>query len=196
MYTKKVALEQGDALIITDVQNDLLPGGRLAVRVGDAVIPVLNRYIQLFQAKELPVFASRDWHPKKHCSFKTNGGNWPEHCVANTIGAAIASDLKLPDNATILSKATENDREAYSSFDGTELDEILHSKKVKRLFIGGLATDYGVIATALDGMHKGYTVCFLEDAIRAVNLDKLDGIRAERKMYTKGAHPITFEQIQ
>ncbi len=196
MYMKKIALQAGDALIITDVQNDLLPGGRLAIQMGDAVIPPLNRYIKLFSPKALPIFASRDWHPQDHCSFKPQGGDWPPHCVADTVGAAIASDLELPQESTTVSKSTHREHHAYSCFEGTDLDEQLQARQIKRLFIGGLATDYGVMATVMDGLRRGYQVCFLEDAIRAINLDRLDGIRAERKMYTKGAVPVTLEQIQ
>ncbi len=196
MHMKKIALQAGDALIITDVQNDFLPGGRLAIQMGDAIIPTLNRYIHLFSPRKLPIFASRDWHPKDHCSFKTQGGEWPPHCVAETIGAAIASDLELPEGATTISKSTEKEHHAYSCFEGTTLDEKLKAEQIKRLFIGGLATDYGVMATVMDGLKRGYEVCFLEDAIRAINRERLDGIRAERKMYTKGALPITLEQLQ
>ncbi len=196
MYMKKISLTTGDALIITDVQNDMLPGGRLAVQMGDAVIPTLNRYIKLFRPKNLPVIASRDWHPEDHCSFKPQGGEWPPHCVAETVGAAIASDLELPDTATTLSKSTRSDQHAYSCFEDTGLDEQLQQRHIKRLFVGGLATDYGVMATVMDGLKRGYQVCFLEDAIRAINLNRLDGIRAERKMYAKGAIPVTLEQFQ
>ncbi len=196
MYMGKVTLGEGDALLINDVQNDFLPGGRLPVRVGDAVIPVLNGYIDRFAPKKLPIFACRDWHPEDHCSFTTEGGPWPPHCVANTVGAAIAADLALPDHTTLIDKSTDKTSHAYSCFEDSPLDQTLRERNIKRLFIGGLATDYGILATVMDGLKLGYTVCFLEDAIRAINLDRLDGIRAERQMYAKGAIPVTLEQIQ
>ncbi|HLY96775.1 MAG TPA: isochorismatase family protein, partial [Sideroxyarcus sp.] len=76
----------GDALLVVDVQNDFLPGGSRAVPDGDVVVPVLNRCLALFSRKELPVYASRDWHPINHCSFHAQGGPWPPHCIADTHG--------------------------------------------------------------------------------------------------------------
>ena len=96
----------GDALIIVDVQNDFLPGGALAVPQGDEVVSVLKRYAALFATLGLPVFATRDWHPRNHCSFRERGGPWPAHCVAGTQGAQFASGLKLPSSApSALSRA-------------------------------------------------------------------------------------------
>ena len=82
----KVTLEPRDALIVVDVQRDFLPGGRLAVARGDEVVPVLNRYIRAFASRGLPVWATRDWHPENHCSFREQGGPWPPHCVAGSGG--------------------------------------------------------------------------------------------------------------
>ncbi len=130
------------ALIVTDVQNDFCPGGSLATREGDRIIPRLNVLVDTFTASDLPVLFTRDWHPPNHCSFKENGGPWPSHCVRNTRGAAFHPDLKVPRSATIISKATEPDREAYSAFQGTNLSSILKEIGVNELFVGGLATDY------------------------------------------------------
>ncbi|MEK7772459.1 MAG: isochorismatase family protein, partial [Pseudomonadota bacterium] len=101
-----IQLKPGDALIIVDVQNDFLAGGSLVVAGGNAIIPVLNRYITCFQAHQLPVFATRDWHPPDHCSFQSQGGLWPPHCIAGSTGAAFHPDLGLPAGTTIISKAT------------------------------------------------------------------------------------------
>ncbi len=192
---KKISLTEGDALIITNIQNDLLPGGRLAVPAGDAIIPQLNNYLARFNQQQLPIFLTRDWHPSNHCSFTSAGGEWPPHCIANTIGADIASDLNVPDNAVIISKSIKPETDAHSAFQGTQLNNTLHRKSVRRLFIGGLATDYCVLHTALEAVRQGYQVYLLEDAIRAFNNSRLDGIRAERQMCAKGVKPITFEQI-
>ena len=73
--------QPGDALLIVDVQNDFLPGGSLAVPHGDSVVPVLNRYLEFFAEQALPVYATRDWHPPLHCSFRAQGGPWPPHCA-------------------------------------------------------------------------------------------------------------------
>jgi nicotinamidase/pyrazinamidase len=96
-------LAAGDALLLVDVQNDFLPGGSLPVRGGDEIIPVLNRYIALFHAHELPIFATRDWHPPNHCSFLQNGGPWPPHCIAETRGAGFPDGLELFPHAHIIS---------------------------------------------------------------------------------------------
>src|SRR5574337_986891 len=94
--------QPGDALLIVDVQNDFLPGGSLAVPRGDEVVLVLNRYLRAFQ--NLPVYATRDWHPARHCSFKAQGGPWPPHCVAVMHGADFAAALRLPPSAVIIPK--------------------------------------------------------------------------------------------
>jgi len=187
-----VTLDPHDALLLVDVQRDFLPGGSLAVAEGDAVVPVLNRYVGLALGKGLAVFASRDWHPKNHCSFRARGGPWPEHCVADTAGAAFAPGLELPAQAVIVSKATTEDADAYSAFEGTGLAGRLRERGVSRLLVGGLATDYCVLNTVRDALKAGFQVLLLKDAIRAVNVNPGDGERAERRMREEGAVAITF----
>ncbi|MFO0733116.1 MAG: isochorismatase family protein [Nitrospiraceae bacterium] len=80
-------LQQGDALIVVDVQNDFLPGGALGISGGDRIVPILTAYIARFQARGLPIFVTRDWHPPNHCSFLPQGGPWPPHCVAGSSGS-------------------------------------------------------------------------------------------------------------
>ncbi len=178
---------EGDALIIVDVQNDFLPGGALAVEGGDRVVPRLNRYIEMFQRRGLPVVATRDWHPPHHCSFKSQGGPWPPHCIAGTSGAEFAKALRLPADVVIVSKATQPDQEAYSGFEQTGLEETLKSLGVKRLFIGGLATDYCVLNTVRDAIGRGFRVVLLTDAVRAVNAHPGDGEKALEEMRQLGA---------
>jgi nicotinamidase/pyrazinamidase len=189
------AAARGDALIVVDVQNDFLPGGRLAVREGDAVIPVLNRYLELFASRGLPVFATRDWHPANHCSFREQGGPWPAHCVAGSSGAAFAAPLKLPASAVVISKATTPDAEVYSGFEGTDLEARLRGLGVRRLFIGGLATDYCVLQTVRDALQRRFEVRLLVDAIRAVNVKPGDGAQAEAEMARRGAVPVRFQEV-
>ncbi|HSJ80248.1 MAG TPA: nicotinamidase [Thiobacillus sp.] len=186
-------LQPGDVLLVTDIQNDFLPGGALAVAGGDEVVPVLNRYIDAFQAQGLPVYATRDWHPLRHCSFYAQGGPWPVHCVAGTHGADFAAALTLPPDTTVISKATSRDREAYSSFQGTDLDSHLREAGIRRLFIGGLTTDYCVLNTVRDARRLGYEVFVLADAIRAVDVRSGDGQRAEAEMASLGAQFITLD---
>lgn len=187
-------LRRGDALLVVDVQNDFLPGGSLAVPDGDAVVPVLNDYLALFAAHQLPVFASRDWHPPDHCSFTAQGGPWPPHCVAGTPGAGFAPDLHLPATVTVISKAAESGADAYSAFAGTNLDASLRAAGVRRLFVGGLATDYCVLHTVEDAL-RDYAVVLLTDAIRAVNMEAGDGERAIADMLRLGAIPASRERI-
>jgi len=182
-----VTVGEHDAILIVDVQRDFLPGGNLAVAAGDEVVPVLNRYLELARAKGLPVFASRDWHPRNHCSFRARGGPWPEHCVAGTPGAAFAPGLELPEDATVIDKATGPDADAYSAFQGTDLASRLRERGVKRLLVGGLATDYCVLSTVRDARKAGFDVLLLADAVRAVNARPGDGERAEGEMRREGA---------
>ncbi len=190
-----IRLQTGDALIAVDVQNDFLPGGSLAVPAGDAVVPAINRYVAAFAARALPVFATRDWHPPNHCSFKAQGGIWPPHCVAATRGAEFASGLALPPAAVIISKAATVEADAYSGFGGTDLAARLRAGGVTRLFIGGLATDYCVLNTVKDALAEGFEVLLLADAIRAVEVKAGDGARAQGEMQQLGARPVRYEDL-
>lgn len=185
MSDQKLLLRSADALLIVDVQHDFLPGGALAVPHGDAVLAPLNRAIDLCAGQGVAVFATRDWHPIDHCSFKARGGPWPPHCIAGTPGAEFADGLRLGSDARVVSKGTEPGREAYSGFAGTDLEQRLRGAGVRRLVVGGLATDYCVLQTVLDGRRLGFDVVVLRDAIAAV--DKRDGERALDEMAAAGA---------
>lgn len=191
---KQLGLQAGDALVVVDVQRDFLPGGALAVADGDRIIPRLNAYLATFTAHRLPVFLTRDWHPYDHCSFKDRGGRWPTHCVRETPGADWPADLQVPDTARVVSKAAEKDREAYSAFEGTALASILGDLNVRRLFVGGLATDYCVRATVLDARKHGLQVVVLNDAVRGVDAQAGDSDRALRDMVAQGA--VLYEHVQ
>jgi nicotinamidase/pyrazinamidase len=184
-----------DALLIVDVQRDFLPGGALAVPAGDAVVPVLNRYISLAARSGVPVYASRDWHPHGHVSFHARGGPWPVHCVAESDGAAFAPELVLPPGATVISKATTAEEDAYSAFAGTDLAATLRARGVTRLWVGGLATDYCVLNTVLDARREGFAVLLLEDAIRPVDVAPGDGARAITRMREAGATPVSLADV-
>lgn len=185
----------GDALIIVDLQHDFLPGGSLAVTDGDAVIPVLNRAIAAFTAASLPVVATRDWHPANHCSFRAQNGIWPAHCIVGTHGAAFSPALQLTASTEVVSKATTAERDAYSGFEGTELDAMLRAQGVTRVFVGGLATDYCVLQTVMDALKLGYQVVLLQDAIRAVDVKAGDGARAIAQMAAGGAVLSRFDDL-
>ncbi len=190
------ALQSGDALIVVDVQNDFLPGGSLAAPHGDEIIPVLNRYLAAFAERGNAIFATRDWHPPNHCSFQSQDGPWPVHCVRDTPGAAFAPGLKLPESTVVISKATAPTQEAYSGFEATDLEQQLLNRQVRRLFIGGLATDYCVLSTTMDALYLGFPVFLLRDAIRAVNAHPDDGPKAEAEMLELGATPVTWQALE
>lgn len=188
-------LRKGDALIAVDVQRDFLPDGSLAVPDGHEVVPVLNDYISLFRQEGLPVVATRDWHPRDHCSFDAQGGLWPPHCVQDSDGAAFADDLELPEDVIVISKGTSKDSDAYSGFDGTDLEAYLRQRGVERLFIGGLATDYCVLATVTDGVGAGFDVVLLRDAVRAVGVQSTDEAEALAAMRDAGAQSIELAAL-
>lgn len=181
-------LRASDALLIVDVQRDFCPGGALAVPDGDAVVPVLNQWIDAAQDASAAIFASRDWHPPDHVSFQEQGGTWPLHCVAETTGAAFHPDLALPVSATIIDKGTDSQREAYSAFEGTDLAAQLQAAGIERLWVGGLALDYCVRASVLDARRiAGLPVQVILNATRAVELQPGDGSRALDDMRSAGA---------
>ena len=190
-----IRTHEDDTLIVVDVQRDFLPGGSLAVDDGNAVVPVLNRYIALARRTGMRIVASRDWHPPYHCSFKPSGGPWPAHCVAGTEGAAFAPALELPADVIIISKAIRSDADAYSAFEDTQLAEKLRAIGTKRVLVGGLATDYCVLNTVLDALRAGFQVLLLIDAIRAVNVHPGDGDRAEREMMAAGARSVCLKDF-
>ena len=186
----------GDALVVVDLQRDFLPGGALAVAQGGRVLTSINDYLKRFVARRLPVFATRDWHPRDHCSFVERGGPWPPHCVAGSAGAEFGDGLDLPAEAVIISKATTAERDAYSGFEGTDLQARLRQAHVSRLFVGGLATDYCVLQTVIDARSLGFAVVLLGDAIAAVDAHPGDGERAIDRMRAAGATLIDRSSLQ
>ncbi|MBN1615348.1 MAG: isochorismatase family protein [Deltaproteobacteria bacterium] len=195
-----VDLRKGDALIVVDVQNCFLPGGALGVPEGDEVVSPLNRVIERFERKGLPLFFSRDWHPPDHISFSGQGGSWPPHGIRDTEGAAFAPKLLIPPGAAIISKATSRHQEQYSAMEGHDaegrsLGSLLSDLNVRRIFTGGLATDYCVLSTVLEALGLGFEVYLLADAVRAVNVNPGDGDKALAQMKEKGVHIVTTEAL-
>lgn len=190
-------MQAGDALLIVDVQNDFCPGGSLAVADGDAVVPVLNEYARRFHAAGLPVVATRDWHPPQTRHFTTGGGAWPPHCVMGTPGAAFHPDLRLPDGTIVVSKGVDPASDSYSAFDahaedGRPLAAVLRDLGVRRLYVGGLATDYCVQASVISALEAGLPVVVLTDAIRGVEVRPGDTARALAHMRQRGASEMTL----
>jgi len=189
----KIKITPKDALILVDIQKDFLPGGALPVPEGDKVIEPANRYIELFQKAEAPIFATRDWHPPNHISFKENGGLWPRHCVQNTEGAKFADKLKLPPEVFIINKGDKPEFDAYSGFQGTILESLLKERGIKRIFVGGLATDYCVLNTVLGGLNLGFQVFWLKDASKGITRE--GEIKAEAKMLEGGAVAVVLNDL-
>ncbi len=180
-------LHANDAVIAVDPQIDFCPGGALPVPEGDEVIPVLNLWIDRAGELGATVVISRDWHPQDHCSFESQGGTWPVHCVQNTRGAAYHPELHVPAGAIHVSKAADPARESLSDFTGSGLGASLRRKGVKRIWVGGLALDYCVRATVLEALAEGFEVHLLLPATRAVNVNAGDGEQAIEEMRVAGA---------
>lgn len=160
-----------DVLLVVDVQRDFCPGGSLPVPGGDEIVPVINSLVPMFGRWVY----TRDWHPPNHISFSANpeyrDGSWPPHCVQGTPGADWCEGLEIPMNAILVSKGDDPTREAYSAFQNERLDlaEFLRARKVERVFVVGLATEYCVSQTALDALAAGFKVYVVKDAIRGIS---------------------------
>jgi nicotinamidase/pyrazinamidase len=192
-----VEFAAGDALLLVDLQNDFCPGGSLGVVDGDQVIPVLNAWAAGAHAAHVPIFVTRDWHPPHTTHFHESGGRWPPHCVMQTHGSEFHPDVRLPADVRIVSKGMGETEDAYSAFQarddtGALLEELLQREGTRRVYIGGLATDYCVRDSALDALAKGYRVTVILEGVRAVNLQPDDGARALKEMTDAGA--LTYGQ--
>ena len=192
------------ALVVVDIQNDFLPGGALAVKEGDKIIPLVNK----LQPKFDIVIATQDWHPANHESFASNYSNgaigdlvdlhglpqvlWPDHCVQNTWGAEFAKTLNISLIQQVFRKGTDTSVDSYSGFfdngkkKDTGLSTYLQSRSVEQLFIVGLATDYCVKFTALDAVNLGFETTVIIDAVKAVNLHPEDQDNAIETMRLAG----------
>ena len=201
-----------DALIVVDVQNCFLPGGSLAVKDGDAVVPIINALATHFEN----VVVTQDWHTPSHASFASaHPGKkpfetvampygeqvlWPDHCVQGTPGADLSSGLNLPQAALVIRKGYHREIDSYSAFmeaDGrtlTGLAGYLKERGIARLFVSGLATDFCVAWTAMDGRKAGLEVSVVEDACRGIDLQG-SLANAWREMDTAGVHRIRSSEI-
>jgi nicotinamidase/pyrazinamidase len=184
------------ALVVVDLQNDFAdPAGSLAVRGGDAVVPVVNAAVREAVEAGALVVATQDWHPEHTPHFAQDGGVWPVHCVAGTWGAELQPAFELPADAPRIRKGT-NGEDGYSGFTmrdprsgqeiPTELEGVLRDRGIERVIACGLATDYCVSASALDAIRLGFDVVVLGDAIAAVDLQPGDGSLALDAMREAG----------
>ncbi len=183
------------ALIVVDVQNDFCPGGALAVPDGDAVVPPLNAAMSGFIRAGGLVVATQDWHPAGHVSFASAPAGagaaeqrWPDHCVQGTRGADLHPDLDTRPIRCILRKGFRPDLDSYSAFfendrrTTTGLAALLRGLDVDTLYVGGLATDYCVLYTALDGVDLGFAVRVIRDAVRGVGVPENSMEQALRRL--------------
>lgn len=201
----------GEALILVDLQNDFLPGGALAVPEGDEVLPLANRLLPLFEL----VVATRDHHPANHISFASNHPGrepfsrlgddpeapilWPDHCVQGTAGASLAADLDQQRIARVFAKGEDTQVDCFSGFGGgdrstsTGLGDYLRSHRVTTVYLLGLATDYCVLATALDAVREGFTTFLIEDACRGISPDSV--ARATQQMQAAGVRLVSSDAL-
>jgi nicotinamidase/pyrazinamidase len=182
-----IKIDDAAALLVIDVQNCFLPGGSLAVKDGEQVIPVINRIAKGFAN----VVMTQDWHTPGHISFASvHAGKkpfetidlaygkqvlWPDHCVQGTEGAALSKELSIPQAGLVIRKGFHKDVDSYSAFteaDGkttTGLAAYLKARRIERLFVAGLATDFCVAWTALDARKAGFETYVVEDACRGID---------------------------
>lgn len=186
------------ALLVVNVQNCFLPGGSLSVTGGDEIVPVVNRYIELFRQAGLSVYASRDWHPDVP---KQYGGKWPIQGVQVTQEAEFTADLKLPEDVEIITNGVNINMDGYSSFEGVNsqhvsFEQSLRERGVVHLFVGGIATDYFVKATVLDALQKGFRVTLLMDAAKGVDVEPGDSDRATEAMIRAGVRVANLKDVE
>lgn len=183
----KITADRNSVLLVVDVQNCFLPGGSLAVKDGDKVVPIINA----LAVKFAHVVLTQDWHTPGHVSFASshNGKKpfettdvaygkqvlWPDHCVMGTEGAALSKDLAIPHAQLVLRKGYDKGVDSYSAFteaDGkttTGLAGYLKARKLQRIFVAGLATDFCVAWSALDARKAGFETFVIEDACRGID---------------------------
>jgi nicotinamidase/pyrazinamidase len=160
-------------------------------------VPVLNHYLAGAVARGIRIYASRDWHPSVTSHFKPYGGEWPPHCVRHTAGARFHSELRLPPSTIVVSKGDDPARPGYSAFegrtpDGTSLFDDVRERRIERLYVGGLATDYCVRASVLDARRAGLDVIVLRDAVAGIDVQPGDSDRAIAEMREAGATVATL----
>ena len=180
------------ALIVVDVQNDFCPGGNLAVKDGDKIIPEVNKLIN--SDKFSLVVATQDFHPQDHSSFVSNNpaGIWPDHCVQGTKGADFHPDLDTKKIKKVFPKGTNKEVDSYSGFldndkkSSTGLGEYLKAQGIEEVEVVGLALDYCVKATALDAVAAGLKTSVNLKATAAVNIKPEDGFKAIKELIENG----------
>ncbi|MBG8551998.1 bifunctional nicotinamidase/pyrazinamidase [Hymenobacter guriensis] len=199
------------ALLLIDIQPDFLPGGRLAVPEGDAIIPLANALQPHFPL----VVATQDWHPARHQSFASQHAGqqpfnridlhgldqvlWPDHCVQGSAGAELAAGLDTSRVEVIFRKGTEVEIDSYSAFfdnghrKSTGLADYLRGRGVRQVYVAGLAADYCVYFTAKDALQEGFETYVVEDATRPISTEGFE--QAKEDLRQRGGHLVTTAQV-
>ena len=202
------------ALLIVDMQNDFMPKGPLGVPGAHEIVPLINQLMKRFPL----VVAVQDWHPKDHTSFVINHPGakegeeiemsgiqqvlWPAHCVQNSPGAEIVSDLDVSKIDQVIHKGTDMWIDSYSSFfdnahrKKTQLAEYLFEQDVDTIYLVGVATDYCVYFSALDALDLGFKVFVIQDGCRGIDLNPGDVDKALKTLKEKGVHLISSDEIE
>jgi nicotinamidase/pyrazinamidase len=180
------------ALIVVDVQRDFCEGGALAAAETASLLTPLKDCIDASRQAGAVIVYTRDWHPANHSSFKRNGGPWPVHCVAETEGAELTPPLQAQADDLMIHKGVGAGGAGYSGFESTGLEERLKKLGVSRIAVSGIATDYCVRATVLDGLKAGFETFVLADMIRPVEAGSASGVLAE--LERAGARGISAEE--
>ena len=196
------------ALLIIDMQNDFCHGGALAVKDGEKLVEPINSAQENFDT----VILTQDWHPKDHSSFASNNSAevysniemdygpqvlWPDHCIQGSIGANFHKNLNINKSNLILRKGCNKKIDSYSAFfendknTTTGLEGYLVTKEIKKLYLCGLAFDYCVFYSALDGVNLGFDVFVFQDLTKAINLNNSEKL-ARKTMIEKGIKLINF----
>jgi len=176
------------ALLIIDVQKDFCEGGVLPANNTTSLIEPLNKCIKWAVSNNILCVFIRDWHPADHCSFNTQGGAWPPHCVQGTKGAEFAEGLHLPSSFAVVDMEKDSNQRnlGYSAFENSGLQKLLQEKGITDVLVTGIATDYCVRATAIDAIHNGYTTIMLTDLVRPIDVLEIDSLVAIEEMVDEG----------
>lgn len=200
------------ALILVDLQIDFMPGGALAIPSGLNLLPAVNR---LLQCSFDVIVATQDWHPKNHKSFASEERQpgekillhdkeqilWPVHCVQNSQGAAFVPGWDVTKVDKVIYKGTDLEIDSYSAFfdnahlKSTGLNDYLKAKKIDKLYVAGVATDYCIKYSVFDALELGFDVYLVKDACQAINLKPNDEETALSEMKSRGAHVTTSKEI-
>jgi len=184
----KIAPQDSDVFVVVDVQNCFVPGGSLAVKEGDQIVPLVNRIAKAFRH----VVLTQDWHTADHISFASQHAGkkpfetvklaygtqvlWPDHCVQGTDGASLVKGIDIPHAELIIRKGYRREVDSYSAFaeadkkTQTGLGGYLKQRGLKRVFFAGLATDFCVAWSALDARRQGFQSLVIEDACRGIDV--------------------------